>query len=430
MFNVYVCFTLDIVHTGHLKVLEKASQLGSVTIGILTDKAVIGHRSLPIVNYEKRKRIALGLKGVERVVEQNEWSYVPNLLKYKPDFFVRGDDWKLNEPELRESVKNALDSYGGKLVETEHELDVSNATDRYLRSQQMTSSLRLASLRRLIVAKGIVRLIETHNPMSALIAETLSIKKNGQNVEFDGFWSSSLTDSTSMGLPDIEVLDFSRRINNINSIFDVTTKPMIYDADTGGIDEHLAININSLQRIGVSAVIIEDKKGLKKNSLLGNDVAQSQDNIDSFSRKIKTAVSAKVDPNFMVIARIESLILETGMDDALNRAKAYVLSGADGIMIHSRDNLPDEVFCFSRLFREIFPLIPLICVPTSYNQIYEKELLENGFNVVIYANQLLRSAYPAMYKTAFSILENERAFEADRDLMSIKEILNLIPGTV
>ena len=294
----------------------------------------------------------------------------------------------------------------------------------------MTSSLRLASLRRLIVAKKIVRLIETHNPMSALIAETLSIKKNGQNVEFDGFWSSSLTDSTSMGLPDIEVLDFSRRINNINSIFDVTTKPMIYDADTGGIDEHLAININSLQRIGVSAVIIEDKKGLKKNSLLGNDVAQSQDNIDSFSRKIKTAVSAKVDPNFMVIARIESLILETGMDDALNRAKAYVLSGADGIMIHSRDNLPDEVFCFSRLFREIFPLIPLICVPTSYNQIYEKELLENGFNVVIYANQLLRSAYPAMYKTAFSILENERAFEADRDLMSIKEILNLIPGTV
>ena len=314
MVEVYVGFTLDIVHTGHLKVLEKAAQLGRVTIGVLSDKAVISHRSLPLVKYEQRKRIALGLKGVAKVVEQNEWSYVQNLLKYKPDFFVRGDDWKLNEPELREAVKKALDSYGGKLIETEHEIDVSNATERFLRSQQMTSSLRLASLRRLISAKKIVRFIEAHNPMSALIAETLVIHKNGKRVEFDGFWSSSLTDSTSMGLPDIEVLDFSRRINNINSIFDVTTKPMIYDADTGGKEEHLAININSLQRIGVSAVIIEDKKGLKKNSLLGNDVMQSQDDIESFSSKIKTATSAKVDPNFMIIARIESLILEAGME--------------------------------------------------------------------------------------------------------------------
>ena len=430
MLSVYVSFTLDIVHSGHLKVLEKASQLGKVTVGMLSDKAVIGHRSLPIVNYEQRKRIALGLKGVDRVVEQNEWSNVSNLLKYKPDVFVTGDDWKLNEPNHRESVIKALASYGGKLVETEHETDVTSATDRYLRSQQMTSSLRLSSLRRLIASKKIVRFIEAHNPMSALIAETLAIKKEEERVEFDGFWSSSLTDSTSMGLPDIEVLDFSRRINNINSIFDVTTKPMIYDGDTGGLDEHLAININSLERIGVSAVIIEDKKGLKKNSLLGNEVSQSQDDIQSFSRKIRTASSAKVDPNFMIIARIESLILDAGMDDALTRAKAYVASGADGIMIHSRNKLPDEVFDFSRLFREIFPLIPLICVPTSYNQISEKELSRNGFNVVIYANQLLRSAYPAMYKTATSILQHGRAFEADKDLMSIQEILNLIPGTV
>ena len=429
MAKVYVGFTLDVVHTGHLTVLQKASSLGDVTLGVLTDQAVRGHRALPIVEYEQRKRIAAGLKGVKHIIEQKEWSYAPTILKLKPDYFVHGDDWVNTEPELRESALAALTTYGGKLVETSQEADVTNATDRYLRSLQMTSSLRLSSLRRLIACNEIVRLIEAHNPMSALIAENLVGYKSNKKVMFDGFWSSSLTDSTSMGLPDIEVLDFSRRLNNINAIFDVTTKPMIYDADTGGIGEHLAINITTLQRIGVSAVIIEDKTGLKKNSLLGNDVMQSQDDIDSFSKKIKTAVGAKVDPNFMVIARIESLILEAGMKDALRRATSYINAGADGIMIHSRKQTPEEVFKFSNLFRQDFPNIPLICVPTSYNRVTEDELTKNGFNVVIYANQLLRSAYPAMYNSAKSILENGRAYEVDQSLMSIQEILNLIPGT-
>ena len=323
MLSVYVSFTLDIVHSGHLKVLEKAAQLGKVTVGMLSDKAVVGHRSLPIVNYEQRKRIALGLKGVDRVVEQNEWSHVSNLLKYKPDFFVTGDDWKLNEPNHRESVIKALASYGGELVETEHEKDVTSATDRYLRSQQMTSSLRLSSLKRLIASKKIVRFIETHNPMSALIAETLAIKKEEERVEFDGFWSSSLTDSTSMGLPDIEVLDFSRRLNNINSIFDVTTKPMIYDGDTGGLDEHLAININSLQRIGVSAVIIEDKKGLKKNSLLGNEVSQSQDDIDSF-RYVDNVIASPWKLNMEFFKSTGADILIHGDDNQNDIPQRYI----------------------------------------------------------------------------------------------------------
>lgn len=291
--TVYVGFTLDIVHEGHLTILEKASTLGEVTVGVIADKALSGHRSLPIVNFETRKRIAQGLKGVADVVTQNEWSYVPSILKIKPEYFVHGDDWVTTDPQLREEVIKALKTYGGKLIETSHEENVTSSSDRYLRSLQMTSGLRLASLRRLINSNSIVRLIEAHNPMSALIAETLITNRNNQRVAFHGFWSSSLTDSTSMGLPDIEVLDFSRRINNINSIFDVTTKPLIYDADTGGIEEHLAINITTLQRIGVSALIIEDKTGLKKNSLLGNEVTQSQDTVEGFSRKIQKAVEAK-----------------------------------------------------------------------------------------------------------------------------------------
>ena len=430
--SVYIGFTLDIVHAGHLKVLNKASKLGLVTLGILTDKAVCGHRSLPILSFQERKHIGANLKGVDKVVEQNEWSYVKNILKFKPNFFVHGDDWIESDNKLREEVIIALNSYGGELIETKKSELVLSAKDRFLRSQQINSVNRLSSLRRLISCKKIVRLIETHNPMSALIAEVLKVhnKKSNEYEFFDGFWSSSLTDSTSMGLPDIEVLDFSRRIQNINSIFDVTTKPLVYDADTGGISEHLIINSSSLQRIGVSAIIIEDKVGLKKNSLLGNEVFQKQDSIESFASKIKEVSRTKIHEEFMVIARIESLILEAGIDDAINRAFAYVEAGADGIMIHSRKKTADEIFIFSKIFRKKYSKIPLICVPTSYNSVFEDELIDNGFNVVIYANQLLRAAYPAMYKTAESILRNKRALEADQDLMSIKDILRLIPGTV
>ena len=429
--TVYIGFTLDIVHAGHLKVLNEAVKYGEITLGIFTDKAVCGHRSLPVLSYEERKRIAENLKGVKKVVKQNEWSYVKNILKYKPDFFVHGDDWKDNDNVLRGDVIEALETYGGKLIETKKSEEVSSAKDRFLRSQQINNTSRLSSLRRLINCKPLVKLIESHNPMSALIAEVLKVKdpKTNKYEFFDGFWSSSLTDSTSMGLPDIEVLDFSRRLQNINSIFDVTTKPLVYDADTGGLSEHLVINSSSLQRIGVSAIIIEDKVGLKKNSLLGNDVFQTQDSIESFSYKINQVVKSKLHDEFMVIARIESLILEAGNEDALKRAFSYVEAGADGIMIHSRKDTPQEVFNFSNLFRKKYSNIPLICVPTSYNSVYEAELIKNGFNVVIYANQLLRAAYPAMYKTAYSILTNQRALEADKELMSIKEILKLIPGT-
>ena len=293
MATVYAAFTLDIIHMGHLNILEKASTLGDLTLGVLTDKAVVGHRSLPVNNYDIRSTIASGLKHVSSVVPQDTWSYVDNILCLKPDFFVHGDDWIEKEPILRDSVLNALSTYGGQLVEIPHSDSVTDSLTRYQRAQQLTSSNRLSSLRRLLRTGKLVKVVEAHNPMSALIGETLTVDSDGSQSSFDCFWSSSLTDSTSMGLPDIEVLDFSRRLTNINFIFDVTTKPLILDIDTGGLSEHLAINIQSLERIGVSAIIVEDKTGLKKNSLLGNDVSQSQAPIPEFCSKISTAVAAR-----------------------------------------------------------------------------------------------------------------------------------------
>jgi phosphoenolpyruvate phosphomutase / 2-hydroxyethylphosphonate cytidylyltransferase len=431
MKKVYIGMSADVFHHGHINIIKEARKYGEVVIGLLNDRAVADHKRLPYLNWKNRKEILENIKGVEEVFEQKEWDYAPTILKLKPDFMVHGSDW-LEGPlaPYRELAIKALSTYGGKLIEIEYTKDVSSTKlSIHEKILGTTPDIRKATLRRLLNAKDIVRIMEAHNPLSALIIENLTISQKDKISQFDGFWSSSLTDSTSQGKPDIEALEINSRLNNINNIFDVTTKPLIMDADTGGKIEHFELNVKSMERLGISAVIIEDKKGLKKNSLLGNTVKQEQESIDYFSEKIKAGRASRVNENFMVIARIESLILEKGIDEALKRASAYVSAGVDGIMIHSKKDSPDEIFEFSKIFRQQFKTLPLVSVPSTYNKVTEKELIKNGFNIVIYANQMLRAAYPAMFKVAESILKNGRSFEVDNDLIKIKKILELIPGT-
>ena len=429
--TIYVGMTVDVLHHGHINIITEASKHGELIVGLLTDAAVANHKRLPYLTYEHRQQILKNIKGVSQVVPQNEWDYAPNLRKYKPDLMMHGDDW--HEGPLapyRERALAALAEYGGRLIEIPYTPGVSSkAIIGQIQALGTSPEIRRQTLKRLLGAKPISRFIEAHNPISALIAEHVSIQREGAIRQFDGFWSSSLTDSTVRGKPDIEAVDITSRLANINDIFDVTTKPLIMDADTGGKPEHLELHVRSMERLGISATIIEDKTGLKKNSLFGNDVVQSQDDIPHFCEKIRAGRAARVSEDFMVIARIESLILERGMDDAIARAQAYVEAGADGIMIHSRRKTPDEVFEFARRFRQDFPSVPLVSVPTSYNSTTEEQLAEHGFNIVIYANHLLRAAYPAMEKVARQILENGRSAETDRDLMDINAILELIPGT-
>ncbi len=426
--TVYVGMSADLVHPGHMNILKEAAKLGDVIVGLLTDKAIASYKRLPYMSYEQRKAVIENIKGVKEVIPQDTLDYRPNLEKIKPDFVVHGDDWKEGvQAKVRQQVIDTLSKWSGKLVEPSYTEGISSTKlNNSLKEIGVTTDIRRARLRRLIDAKDIVRIMEVHNALSGLIIEHT---KSNKGVEYDGVWSSSLTDSTSKGKPDIEAVDVSARINTINEIFEVTTKPMIYDADTGGIAEHFAFTVRSLERTGVSAVIIEDKTGLKKNSLFGNEVTQTQDTIENFCLKIKTGKKAQVTDDFMIIARIESLILEKGMDDAVTRAKAYIEAGADGIMIHSRSKTPDEILEFCNILRSFNEFIPIIVVPTSYNQITAKELSKAGVNVVIYANHMLRAAYPGMKNVAKSILENDRSLEAEKELLSIKEILNLIPGT-
>jgi phosphoenolpyruvate phosphomutase / 2-hydroxyethylphosphonate cytidylyltransferase len=287
---------------------------------------------------------------------------------------------------------------------------------------------RRGALRRLIEEKPLVRLLEVHNGLSGLIAEHVAVDTPAGRVEFDGMWASSLTDATMRGKPDIEVVDLSSRTQMLGEVLDVTTKPIVYDGDTGGRVEHFPFTVRTLERLGISAVIVEDKVGLKKNSLFGTEVEQTQDTIDGFRQKICAGKGAQRGADFMIIARIESMILGKGVEDGLERAAAYIDAGADGIMVHSRQRDPSEVVAFCRGYARLSRRVPLVAVPTSYNDVTEGELIEHGANVVIYANQLLRSAYPAMVATARSILEHGRSSEADDRLMSIKEILELIPG--
>ncbi len=432
MKKVYVSLIADLLHAGHINVLKEAAKLGDVTVGLLTLKACGELNDIPYLDYEKRKMVLENLSMVREIIPQTSASYKENLLRLKPDFVVHGDDWKDNhQRKYREEVIELLKGWGGKLVEIPYSSDINEIQIKeQMTKLGITTNARQARLRKLIAAKPVVKILEVHNALSGLIAENASeTVENGEVVTFDGMWSSSLTDSTSKGKPDIEAVDTTARLTTINEIFEVTTKPMIYDADTGGKPEHFEFTVRSLERTGVSAVVIEDKTGLKKNSLFGNEVKQTQDSIENFCRKIQVGKHAQVTKEFMIIARIESLILEAGMDDALKRAFAYVEAGADGLMIHSRQKDPSEIFEFVEKFRSEDKHTPIVVVPTSFNSVTTDEFAQRGVNVVIYANHMLRAAYPGMMKVAKSILRHKRSLEAEPDCMPIKEILELIPGT-
>lgn len=425
--TAYVGMSADILHTAHLNILKRASELADrVIVGILTDKAIASYKRLPYMTYEQRAEIVSSLKYVDTVLPQHTLDYTDNLTSIRPDIVVHGDDW--TEGVQRSTylkVVETIKEWGGTVVNIPYTLGISSTQlNKSIREIGTTPDIRRARLRRLLNAKSMVRILESHSGLTGSIIENLKV----DNKEFDGMWSSSLTDSTLRAKPDIEAVDITSRLHTLNDMLECTTKPIIYDGDTGGQPEHLAFTVKTLERLGVSAIIIEDKIGLKKNSLFGNDVPQLQDSIEGFCHKIQTAKSAQVSNDFMVIARIESLILDQGLDDALTRSVSYVNAGADAIMIHSRKKDGQEIIDFCKQFRQ-FSDKPLVVVPTSFDHITESEFEQLGVNVVIYANHMLRSAYPAMLNTAKTILANGRSKEASENCMSINNILELIPGT-
>jgi phosphoenolpyruvate phosphomutase / 2-hydroxyethylphosphonate cytidylyltransferase len=427
--SVYVGMSADLVHPGHINVLRQAAELGEVTVGLLTDAAIASYKRLPHMTYEQRRAVVENLKGVARVVPQETLDYVPNLERLRPDYVVHGDDWRTGvQQQTRQRVIDALAQWDGRLIEVPYTEGISSTQlNQSVRQIGTTPSVRLSRLRRLLENKPIVRIMEAHSGLTGLIIEHTNVKADGRTHEFDGMWLGSLTDSTARGKPDIEAVDISSRLQTINELFEVTTKPLVFDGDTGGRPEHFTFTVRSLERLGVSAVIIEDKDGLKRNSLYGTDVAQTQAEVEDFCQRIAIGKRAQITEDFMIIARIESLILEQGMDDAVRRAEAYIEAGADGIMIHSRRRSPDEVFEFCDRYAKLPKRMPLVAVPTSYHQVTEEELAERGVNMVIYANHMLRAAYPQMVKVAETILANGRALEADPYLASINEALAIIP---
>ena len=429
--TVYIGMTADIMHPGLIRIINEATKYGEVIIGLLTDKAIAEHKRLPYLTYDQRREVVENIKGVSRVVPQEEWSYVDNLKRLKPDYIIHGDDWKSGPlREIREQVFEVMNEQGGKVIEIPYTQGInSSGLDKEIKTIGTTPEVRLKSLRRLIEAKPIVRILEAHDGLCGLIIENLEVQKGDKREVFDGMWSSSLTDSTSKGKPDIEAVDLTTRLQDLNNILECTTKPIIFDGDTGGKIEHFVFTVRTLERHGISAVIIEDKVGLKKNSLFGTDAVQTQDTIEGFCDKIRAGKNARVTDDFMVIARIESLIAGKPVSDALERAYASVGAGADGIMIHSKNKSGEDIREFCEAFRQKYTHVPIVVVPTTYDHVTEAELHSWGVNVVIYANHMLRAAYPAMTRVARAILENGRAQEVRDYCMPIKEILELIPGT-
>lgn len=428
--TVYMCFSTDIIHGGHIAIIKKAQKLGRLIIGVLSDEAVMSYKRLPLVPASERKKLFENVSGVYKVVDQTTLSYKSNLEKYKPSIVVHGDDWCTGfQKPIRDEVVSVLASYGGKLVEYPYSNDQKYADiQARTRSGLAMPDIRRGRLRRVLEAKGLVTAMEAHDGLTGLIVENTVVHQDGGAHQFDAMWVSSLCDSTAKGKPDIELVDMTSRFRTIEDITEVTTKPIIFDGDTGGKTEHFVYTVRSLERLGVSMVIIEDKTGLKKNSLFGTEVVQTQDSIENFSAKIKAGKKAQRTKEFMICARIESLILEQGMEDALTRAFAFVDAGADAIMIHSRKKDPSEIQEFIEKFRAKDTITPIVLVPTSFNSVTEEEWKERGANIIIYANQLMRAEVPAMQKAAETILLNHRAEECDAMLMPFKDIIRLIPA--
>lgn len=430
--TVYMCFSTDIIHGGHISIIKKAQKLGKLIIGVLSDEAVASYKRLPLVPATERKVMFENIAGVYKVVEQNTLSYKENIEKYKPSIIVHGDDWCTGfQKPIRDEVTSILATYGGKLVEYPYSNEQKYADiQARTRADLAMPDIRRGRLKRVLEAKGLITAMEAHDGLTGLIVENTVVHQDGGAHQFDAMWVSSLCDSTAKGKPDIELVDMTSRFRTIEDITEVTTKPIIFDGDTGGKTEHFVYTVRSLERLGVSMVIIEDKTGLKKNSLFGTEVQQTQDSIENFSEKIRAGKKAQRTKEFMICARIESLILEQGMEDALTRAFAFAEAGADAIMIHSRKKDPSEIQEFIEKFREKDKITPIVLVPTSFNSIKEEEWKERGANIIIYANQLMRAEVPAMQRAAETILENHRAEECDAMLMPFKDIIRMIPAEV
>jgi phosphoenolpyruvate mutase len=425
---VYVPLAADILHEGHLNILRIASNYGKVIVGLLTDAAIIQYKNLPFFDYDQRFKIVSNLKFVDKVVPQDSWNYRLILNSIKPDFFVHGDDWKKGvQSKIRFEVIKELKKWNGELIEPKYFKNVSKIIQKkkilYL---SITPDQRKLQLKRLLKVKKIIRVIESHSALSSLIIENINVNKNGKILQFDGIWSSSLTDSTLRGKPDNQSVDYSQRIHSLNDTIDTSLKPIIFDGDNGGRIEHLSYLVKNLEKIGVSALVLEDKKGLKINSLFQDQSKSSQDSIKEFSKKIKIVVNSRISKDFMMIARVESLILGKPLKDAINRAEQYSKAGADAILIHSKENHPKEIFNFAKIFKKSKFFKPMIAIPSTYSKTYEKELINNGFKIVIYANHLLRASYKAMYDTAEKILINQRAFESEKRITPINKIISLI----
>lgn len=428
MKTVYTCFCTDIIHEGHLNIIREAQKYGKVIVGVMSDEAAIRFYRFPTISYEERFALVKGIEGVHEVIRQDSIDYEDVIKEIRPDYIMHGDNW-LEGPlrVMRDGVQELLGKYGGTIIDVPYTYNESiRRIDAKMKEKLAMPEFRRKRLKQLIGLCPIVKAIEVHSGLTGLIAEKTVVESDGNLDQFDAMWISSLCDSTAKGKPDIELVDMTSRFRTIDDVMEVTTKPIILDGDTGGQIEHFVYNVRSLERMGVSAIIIEDKIGLKKNSLFGNEVEQTQDSIEHFCEKIRAGKKIQLTDDFMIIARIESLILEQGIEDALERARAYVEAGADGIMIHSRQKQPDEVFEFCDKFRAENTTTPIVCVPTSYNSVTEEELIKHGVDIVIYANQLTRSAFPAMEQTAKDILKYHRAKEVDERLMPIKEIISLI----
>ncbi len=404
--TVYVGMSADLVHPGHINLLREAASLGRVTVGLLTDRAISSYKRMPFLTFEQRRAVIEHIAFVTAVVPQDTLDYTDNLRLLRPDFVVHGDDWRNGvQAQTRRRVLDVLREWGGTLVEPPYTEGISSTALRMAAMDiGFAPGVRQRRLRRMLDCKPLVRVMQAHDGLSAHIVDRLEETTQGAPREYDAIWVDSLAGAPIRGKPDPLPFDLSSRLVTLHEILDATTKPLICNAGGAGHAAGVTAAVRTLERIGVSAIVIDTEVTDRRAVPAMAASAPPQDDMAAFIREIAAARDARVTPDFMIIARINDRTRDCGADRMMARAAAGVDAGADAVMCDSDPVNPDGIFDLCRRYRRLMNGHPLLVGLSGTEGLQEHDLASAGASMVVYTDTLLRAAREAMISAASQVL--------------------------
>jgi len=421
--TVYVGMVGDMLHVGHINILKTAARLGRVTVGVLTDRAVVGYKRLPLLAFEDRVRVVESIADVAAVVPQKTLSYVENLRALRPDYVVHGDDWRYGDQvsRARAEVIATLGEWGGELVEVAYTKGISStAIHRSGAADALFSGTRQGRLRRLLAAKPTLRIVEAHSGLSAKIAA--EVRGPDGATGFDAVWQSGLTDAIHRGKSDGGAVDRGRRLQAVEEILDAGPLPLIYDGRAAGRPETVFDLTRALDKAGVSALCLGDRSDPDRT---GPEMSPAET-----VAQIEAVRAACPTGAVMAISRIVVAAPGNGgsgaLDRALDRALALLEAGSDAVMFDSAADTAEPILDIAARLRRQRRDVPLFAAQSDRWGAPIHRFENAGIDAVVYETHLLRATVAPMRRAATALLAEGTG--PAPDLTPLPELRGLFPS--